>query len=55
MNWQVEIERKALKNLKSIPAPYKLSITEAIDRLSDDPRPEADITHVIHIFKLNLL
>jgi len=40
MDWQIEIERKALKKLKKIPDPYKSAITEAIDRLSSEPRPD---------------
>ena len=39
MSWEIEIERKALKQLKKIPEPYKSVIIDAIDSLSTDPRP----------------
>ncbi len=40
MDWQIEIDRKALKSLKKIPEPYKSSIIESIDKLPEEPRPE---------------
>jgi mRNA interferase RelE/StbE len=39
MDWQVQIERKAQKALKKIPDPYKSNIIEAIDSLTNEPRP----------------
>jgi mRNA interferase RelE/StbE len=40
MSWNLQIERKAQKALKKIPNPYKANLIQAIDQLSDNPRPD---------------
>jgi len=40
MSWDLQIERRAQKALKKISNPYKTNLIQAIDRLSDNPRPD---------------
>ncbi|MBD3616644.1 MAG: type II toxin-antitoxin system RelE/ParE family toxin [Gracilimonas sp.] len=39
MSWKVQIERKAQKELKKIPDPYKSNIIDTIEQLTEDARP----------------
>jgi mRNA interferase RelE/StbE len=38
--YRVVVKKSALKELAQITPPYTAKITEAIDQLSNDPRPE---------------
>jgi mRNA-degrading endonuclease RelE of RelBE toxin-antitoxin system len=35
----IQIRKKALKEIKIIPSPYKQNIIKAIDELANNPRP----------------
>lgn len=39
MSWEIQIERKAMKELKKISEPYKSGIIEAVNKLTEDARP----------------
>ena len=37
--YSIQIRRKALKEIKSLPSPYKQKIITAIEELANNPRP----------------